>query len=217
MRLSVAATLLVMAAMPVCAHRLDEYLQGTILSVDKNRLQAQMTMTPGVSVFAFLIAYIDLDADGVISETEKRAYAKRVLGDLTIGIDGRPLTPQMLSIRFPSVDEMKDGRGEIQIDFNVDLPGGGHNRKLTFENHHLSRISAYQVNCLVPRDSNIRIAAQERNDSQSLYQLKYVETNVRSDLTSVAPWLGGFGGLGLMALLLFTRVGFLWRQRVLGC
>ncbi len=49
MRLPLAAALLIVAAgVPVSAHRLDEYLQGTIISVEKNRLQAQMTLTPGV-------------------------------------------------------------------------------------------------------------------------------------------------------------------------
>lgn len=73
----------------------------------------------------------------------------------------------MLSMKFPTMDEMKDGLGEIQLEFKIDLPRGGRNRKLTFENHHQSRIAAYQVNCLLPRDPAIRIAAQERNYSQS--------------------------------------------------
>jgi len=103
----------------------------------------------------------------VISETEQRAYAERVLHDLSIGIDSHRLTPQMLSMKFPTMDEMKDGLGEIQLEFKIDLPRGGRNRKLTFENHHQSRIAAYQVNCLLPRDPAIRIAAQERNYSQS--------------------------------------------------
>ena len=109
---------------------------------------------------------------------------------------------------------MKEGRGEIRLEFTADLPRGGRTRKLTIENHHQSRISAYQVNCLVPRDPHIRIAAQNRNYSQSLYQLEYVETDVRSDSAVFASWAGdGLAPLAALALLLLTRVVFLRRQR----
>ncbi len=46
-----AAAILVLAGTPAFAHRLDEYLQGTIISVEKNRVDFQMTLTPGVAVF----------------------------------------------------------------------------------------------------------------------------------------------------------------------
>ncbi len=213
MSIKLAAAILVLAGMPAFAHRLDEYLQGTIISIEKNRLQAQMTLTPGVAVFPFLIAYIDTDRDGVISETEQHAYAGLVLHDLSLRIDGYRLTPRLLSVRFPAMDDMKEGRGEIQLEFNATLPRGRSNRKITFENHHLIKISAYQVNCLVPHDPGIQIAAQDRNYSQSLFQLQYVQTDVRSGPVSLAWWPSPPGWLGTIALLLLTRLVFLWRQR----
>jgi hypothetical protein len=56
----------------------------------------------------------------------------RKLGDLSLKIDGQVLTPRLVSTRFPAIQEMKEGRGEIQIEFAADLPSGGPNRKLTF-------------------------------------------------------------------------------------
>lgn len=218
MRRKLTAAILVVAGMPAFGHRLDEYLQGTILSVQKGRLQAQITLTPGVIVFPFLISSIDINVDGVISETEQRSYAGRVLRDLSLTIDGQRLTPQLRSMRFPTVDEMKEGRGEIQIDFNADLPPGGRNRELILENHHQSRIAAYQVNCLVPSDPDIRITAQTRNYTQSFYRLEYEQANLRSASLSLALWPGRLGWLGTIALLtiallLLTRLAFLWRKR----
>jgi hypothetical protein len=201
-RTTLTAAVLSLAAMPAPAHRLDEYLQATIFSVEKGRIQAQMTLTPGVAVFARLFAYIDTDADGVISEAEQRAYAAKVLRDLSLSVDGHRLTPQLVSIGFPSTGEMKEGRGEIQLDFSVDLPRGSRSRKLVFENHHQSPISAYQVNCLVPHSPNIRIAAQERNYSQSLYRLEYEQTDVGSDPPRIAPWLGTIALLSFAGLIL---------------
>jgi hypothetical protein len=213
MRATLIAAILFLTPVPASAHRLDEYLQGTIISVEKNRLQAHMTLTPGVAIFPVLIPYIDADANGVISETEQRAYAGQVLHDLSLTIDGQHLTPQLVSTRFPTVDEMKEGRGEIVLDFDAGLPAGGGNRKLRFENHHQSGISAYQVNSLVPRDPDIRIAAQDRNYSQSLYQLEYVQTGAPSDAPTIPSWSNHLEWLAAMALLLFTRLAFLWRER----
>src|SRR5580692_6856402 len=48
--LSAAAILLLTAAL-ARAHRLDEYLQGAIVSVEKYRVDVQITLTPGVAVF----------------------------------------------------------------------------------------------------------------------------------------------------------------------
>ncbi len=214
MKTRLAATaILLLAGTPALAHRLDEYLQGAIISVENSRLQAQITLTPGVAVLSALLPDIDTDADGVISETEQCAYAGHVLRDLSLTIDGHPLTLQLLSMQFPTIEEMKDGRGEIRIEFNADLPRGGPNRRLIFRNNHQSRIAAYQVNCLVPRDPNIHIVAQKRNYSQSLYQLEYVQAGVPSDRLSSAWWSGDRGWLGMVALLLFARFALLWRHR----
>jgi hypothetical protein len=181
-----AVAIVLFAGTPTLAHRLDEYLQGTLISVEQNRMNAQMTLTPGVAVFPTLIADIDLDADGVLSETERSVYANQVLHDLAIAIDGHSLTPHLRSVQFPGTDEMKEGLGEIRIEFDADLPSGGPKRKLTFENHHQSRIAAYQVNCLVSRDPDIRILGQNRNYNQSFYELDFEQASVQSSSLSFA-------------------------------
>jgi hypothetical protein len=40
-------------------------------------------------------------------------------------------------------------------------------------------MAAYLVNCLVPRDPDIRIVAQKRNPLQSFYELDYVQSRAR--------------------------------------
>jgi hypothetical protein len=207
------AVILVLATTPLWGHRLDEYLQGTILAVEKNRLQAQMILTPGVAVFPLVIADIDTDANGVVSEAEQQAYAGRVLRDLSLTIDGVRLTPRLISMRFPTTDEMQEGRGGIQLDFEADLPSGGRNRELTLENHHQRRIAAYQVNCLVPSDPHIRIAAQNRNYSQSLYKLEYEDTDVGAEAVLFGFRPARLIELSPIAVILFARLAWLWRRR----
>ena len=164
-------------------------------------------------MFPIVLAIIDTDADGVVSESEQRVYAERVVRDLSVTIDGDRLRPRLVSTKFAGTEEMREGRGEIQVEFTADLPRNGPNRRLVFENHHQSRIAAYLVNCLVPRDPDIRLITQNRNDSQSLYQLNYVQAGVRSDPRSLAWWSGARGWLGTVVLFLFARLALLWRER----
>jgi hypothetical protein len=133
---------------------------------------------------------IDTDGNGVITTTEQRAYADRILRDLTLKIDSRLLAPKLVSMNFPPIEDMKEGRGEIHIEFAADLPPGGPNRKLILENRHQGQFGAYQVNALVPRDPSIRILAQNRNYTQSFYELDFVQPG-----TSAKP-------IALTALLL---------------
>jgi len=96
---------------------------------------------------------------------------------------------------------MREGLGEIQIEFTVELAGGGAERKIIFANRHESGMSVYLVNCLVPRDPEIRIVAQSRNENQSVYELDYAANvsgaNVGSGANSARGRMGaiGFGSI----------------------
>ena len=210
--LAAAGTMLLSVGTPAFAHRLDEYLQATTISLEKDRVQAQIRLTPGVAVFPIVFASIDSDADGIISEAEQHAYAERVLRDLSLTIDGDRVQLRLVSSRASNVQEMMDGRGEIQLDVDGNVPHGGHDRRLVFENHHESPIAAYLVNCLVPSDPDIRVTAQDRNYDQSFYQLDYVDTGARSGPLSLGQWSGAAGWLGAAALVLFARLAATRRE-----
>jgi len=198
---------------PASAHRLDEYLQATIFSVERDRIQAFMRLVPGVAVSSAVLASIDTNADGIISDTEQHAYADQVLRDVSLSVDGHVLRPHLLSVAFPSIEEMREGLGEIKIEFAAKPAGGGSNRKIVFENHHQSRISAYLVNCLVPRDRNIQIIAQNRNSNQSFYQLDYMQAGGGSDGWARQWWssfdasLGDLGAFPSMFRLGMRHIG----------
>jgi hypothetical protein len=178
---------------PAFAHRLDEYLQATIFSLEPGEVDATIRLVPGVAVFSKVIAGVDTDGDGAISTAEQQAYAQRVLNDLSLSVDGERLTLHLVSESFPSIDEMKQGVGEIQIRFTASLPSGSGHRRLIFENHHESGIAVYLVNCLVPQSKELEIAAQKRNESQSLYQLDFIEGNANLERSSL-PSFSGFTG-----------------------
>lgn len=190
-----AAALLLSLVIPASAHRLDEYLQATLISVAKNHIQVSMRLIPGVAVSSAVIASIDSNADGVISASEQQAYAQRVLNDLSLTADGNRLTPKLVSIAFPEIEQMKQGLGEIQIEFVAALPPGGSDRKFTLENHHQNQISVYLVNCLVPHDHDIQIVAQNRNPQQSFYELNYTQSAAAASVqgsSSFRGWIGNW-------------------------
>jgi hypothetical protein len=174
MKTLLAALLLLLPAL-ASAHRLDEYLEATLLSVESDRIEASVRLVPGVAVSSAVIASIDTNSDGTISDAEQQAYAQRVARDLYLSVDGRPLALRLASVSFPTVDEMEQGVGEIQLDFTAELPRGSASRRLSFENRHRSDIAVYLVNCLAPRDKAIHISAQSRNENQSFYQLDFVQ------------------------------------------
>lgn len=107
---------------PLFAHRLDEYLQATIVSVGDDHIRASVRLFPGVAVSSAVIAAVDLNHDGVFSEAEQQTYAQQVLHDLSVSVDGHKLTPVLRTVNFPAPIDMKEGLGEIHIEFTAELP-----------------------------------------------------------------------------------------------
>jgi hypothetical protein len=72
-----------------------------------------------------VLAVIDTNGDGVISESEHSGYAERVRRDLLLTIDNHHLQLRLVSSRFPKLEEMKEGLGDILLKFEADVPHGG--------------------------------------------------------------------------------------------
>jgi hydrogenase/urease accessory protein HupE len=206
-RFIAAAAILLSLGAGAFGHRPDEYLQATILSVEKDRVQVSMRLIPGVAVSSIVLTSIDTDGDGIISEAEQKTYAERVLRDLSISVDGKSVSPKLISLTFPAIEGIKEGLGEIKIEFTVDLPRGGPERRIVFENHHRNQISAYLVNCLVPSDPDIRILTQNRNETQSFYQLDYAQAGSSSGASSWNAWSTIRGRMGAVGFVSIFRLG----------
>jgi hypothetical protein len=204
---------LLFAGSPAHAHRLDEYLEATLISVEKDRIQAQIRLAPGVAVLPVVLAGIDTNSDGVVSDAEQTVYAERVLRDLSLTVDADRLKLHLLSVKFSGLEELKDGIGEIQIEFSAEVPRAGRSRRLVFENHHQSGIAAYLVNSTVPRDPSIQLFAQNRDYKQSVYQVDYEQGGANSGRLSFAGWWVAFGWLGAAVLLWLARIASQWRKR----
>lgn len=193
----IALALLGLVSLPAWAHRLDEYLQATILSIESGRVKATMRLVPGVAVSPAVIVMIDSNHDGVLSDEEWHSYAQHVQADLQLEEDGRMLSLHLLSATFPSIDLMKQGTGEIELTFSSKLSNSRGEQLLTFANHHRSDISVYLVNSLVPQDKGLALGSQSRNQSQSFYQVTFTEATGAS--RPRFTWSGFIGAFRLGA------------------
>ena len=151
------------------AHRLDEYLQATLIGVTRDGTDVEIQLTPGVAMLPVLMAVVDQDRDGRISSGEERAYVGRVARDVELRVDGVPAPFSLIESKFPSIEAMREGLGTIRIKLRAARSG----HKLRFENRHLPQVSAYLVNCLAAPSDGLVVRRQERDVAQRSIEFEY--------------------------------------------
>ena len=159
------------------AHRLDEYLQATFIAVAPTEVRLELCLTPGVALATNLLARLDTDHDGRLSPAEGAAYAEQVRQDLALATDHSPRELVLTGTSFPPVAELQAGLGIIRLNLRAPLaPLALGLHELTFTNRHLTNLSVYLVNALVPETPAINITAQTRDYLQSAIRLDYTVT-----------------------------------------
>jgi hydrogenase/urease accessory protein HupE len=186
----VALLLGLVAAAPAPAHRLDEYLQAATLDLGSRHIDLQLRLVPGVDVAAQVLATLDADGDGRLSDAERHACVERVRRDLVLAVDGTPLPLRLVTATFPEPAAITQGTGEIVLGFEAGLPPGPGERALTLTHAHPDPDAVYLVNTLVPREPGIAVLAQRRSADQASYRLAF-----RTDAppAAVAPAPGDSG------------------------
>ena len=159
---------------PAGAHRLDEYLQATRLSIDLGRVGLEIDLTAGVAVAPEVFAWIDTNGDGQVSNAEGEAYAREMLRSVVLSVDDRPVPITLGEIRVPPFREMSLGVGTIRVRATADMPFRCYGRhQLSYVNRHRSESSVYLVNALVPADPRVQLAGQRRDRAQHELTLDY--------------------------------------------
>ena len=113
--LTASLTIALLWPATAAAHRLDEYLQAARVSLERTGVLIELDLTPGAAVASAIGPLIDRDANGVITPAEIEAYGRRVLADLTMTLDGRDIALELTTIEAPSIGEMREGTGVIQL------------------------------------------------------------------------------------------------------
>src|ERR1051325_6401995 len=168
-RIGVSALLALSLVGCAAAHRLDEYLQATLIGVTRDGVDVEIQLTPGVAVLPVLMAVIDQDRDGRISSGEQRAYVDRVAREVELRVDGVPAPLSLRESQFPTVEAMREGLGTIRMKLHASRSG----HELRFENRHLPQVSAYLVNCLAFPSDGLVVRRQERDEAQRSIVFEY--------------------------------------------
>ena len=96
---------------------------------------------------------------------------------LVIEYAPQALKPRLDSRDIPDASQLRDGLGEIHLEYHAYLPPStAASRSLVLANRHLNEHSVYLVNVEVPQEQTLRIVDQKRNPRQSVYELDYQQT-----------------------------------------
>ena len=188
---------------PVGAHRLDEYLQATRLSVARQQVDLEIDLTAGIAVAPAVFAMIDVDRSGEISAAEGDGYARQVLDAFVLTVDGQAVRPRLEAARVPTWDDMSQGVGIIRLRASASLPAvrpGDH--RLFFLNAHKPETSVYLANVLVPTDVQIEVTGQRRDGGQRELTIDY---RVAPDASWMSSWplLAGLVVAGVLGAALW--------------
>jgi hypothetical protein len=164
---------LLLLPLAALAHRLDEYLQATRVSLALDRLVLKLDLTPSVEVAPVIFARINSSGSGRISVVEGRAYANQVLKEIVVEVDGRKQAFELVSSEFPSLAKMSAGLGTIRIEARAPWALGPGSHALFYRNNHRPDSAVYLVNALVPDTPKIAITAQHRDSVQREVRVEF--------------------------------------------
>ena len=194
--LATAGAILAFSA-SISAHRLDEYLQATRISLERDGVTLEVDLTPGASVAERILTLIDTDGDARVSPREAEAYARAVLGDAILELDGRAVPLVLTRVEVPTPDEVRQGMGTIQLRARADAELGWFGRtEVRFRNNHETNMSVYLVNALMPDDAGIQVVSQSRDAQQRDARIDY-------SVTPSWPKYAYWPLLGLVTLFVF--------------
>jgi hypothetical protein len=189
------------------AHRLDEYLQATLIGVTRDGTEVEIHLTPGVAMLPLLLAVIDQDRDGRISPEEERTYVNRVAREVDLRVNGVPAPLSLIESTFPTLEAMREGLGTIRMKLRTARTG----HELRFENRHLLPVSVYLVNCLAAPSDGLVVTRQKRDEAQRSIEFEYsfaagAASGPRPTSIAVGPfWPAAIGMLlvARMAILIY--------------
>jgi len=131
-------------------------------------VQVSLDLTPGIAIADSILTEIDRDHDRRLTPEETRAYTNRVLSDIQLSLDGRPLALTVVRSQYADVPALLSGEGAIQL------------HALVFVNRHRPDIGAYLANALAPADQFVSVVDQKRDVNQRELAITYALQTVEA-------------------------------------
>lgn len=156
------------------AHPLDVYLQATYITVSPTEIVVELDLTPGVLVAPEVLAALDSDGDGQITDAESSAYVDAILSNVVLQVDGQSTPLTVTRIDMPTYLNIQAGYGTIRVFTTASLTGdltGTH--QIAYANNNAPTGAAYQVNTFVENGAAITLGTQNRDDIQQSLTVDY--------------------------------------------
>ena len=114
--------IVVIGATSLSAHRRDELLQAARIGIAADRIELELSLTPGIAIADGVIGAIDRNGDGVLSPEEQRSYSEQVMAATQLWIDGRIVKMTVSTALYPLADELRDGDRSIELRLTAAFP-----------------------------------------------------------------------------------------------
>lgn len=188
------------------AHRIDEYLHAAFVAIRPAGAELQLSLTPGQAVAGAVMAEMDSDRDGRVSDLEQRAYAESILNHLRVDIDDAATLPRLESFRFPEAAAVREGVGVVELKATISCePFAEGTHRFRLVNRHTNHSTIHLANALQPETSEIEILRQTRDLTQRELVIEFAAHPIRPEAPRMKrPWLPFAVVIGLGAALAAT-------------
>jgi hypothetical protein len=178
--LSLAVAVLVPAG--AGAHRLDELLQTTFVSVGADRVRVDVSLTPGAQIASKVVGRIDADSDGAFSAAEREAFARQVVDAIEVTIDGQRSALTLDGAQFPLPADLAAGTASVRINAFTPAPATG-SHQMTVENGFERAMGVYLMEIRSP-EPGTTVERQIRDPLQRTVRVDYAVRPSRQALAS---------------------------------
>ncbi|WP_216326352.1 hypothetical protein [Deinococcus aestuarii] len=127
------------------AHPVDELVQGAYLTLAPGTVQLELDLTPGVQVVGVIIRSLDPNGDGKVTVAEARAYARLVLAQSTLKVNGVAVPWALDQVEVPPVAALKEG-GILKIYASAQRTDRAGAQTLTYQNRYQPAKSQWMAN-----------------------------------------------------------------------
>jgi hypothetical protein len=156
---------------PALAHPVDEVVQGAYLTLTPGTVQLELDITPGSKVASSVLKALDANQDGKVQPQEAQSYARNVLSQSTLKLNGQNTLWTLQSTEIPPLEDLRLGSATLKIYAQAkrtDLAGV---HSLSYLNRYTPAKSQWVANVfLQPSDQWVyQVNAQKHsNDGQTL-------------------------------------------------